>query len=482
MRQLARFGVVNALVMEFEQVFAQRARQAFVPGQAIDHLRRRIEIGAIKSPGILAGLLGLVHGGVGAGDQLVLIRSVQGVQGDAEAGRYVQRLAFKAKRYLRDGAHHALGQGFRLLYVGIGQQQGEFVTAKAEQHFVAPGQPGNLARDAHQHRIACGMAEVIVDGLEFVEIEVKQRGCDVRDTGLAARFDQCAFQFVLEAVSVVQAGQRVALGQVEQLLGGLALAGDILVNPQMAYEATFPVAHSVAQLSDDAAIPHDDFMSVRVALKAQYIRDEVEIFRWLRQFAGAARKYRVGAETDQVGVGRQQPDVVEGGVVVDDAAVVTDEQDAQIHGRQQRLQTGALGFRAGQVFQRFGFRCLQFGNVADAGADSKELAFAVVDGMPVHRCPETRAILALHAELIALAGAAAQGMLKVLRRFETVAFRDQTERKAGQCKTFVRVVAGHPRYRGIDPDGASARLDPEFQVVGVIGDGKEALFAVLQFG
>jgi hypothetical protein len=233
--QFARLGLVDALVVQLEQVVAQCARQALVPGQAVDHFRRRIEIGAVGAPSILAGLLGLVHGGVGAGNQLILIGRVQRVGGDAEAGRDVQglawHLALKAERNLRDGAHHALGQRFGLRHVGAGHQDGEFVAAQAEQHFVAPDQTGDFAGHPHQHRVAGGMTEVVVDGFEFVEVEVEQRGTDLERPGQAAALRQHAFEFVLEAMPVVQAGERIAFGQVKQLLGGLAFAGDIFVDP-----------------------------------------------------------------------------------------------------------------------------------------------------------------------------------------------------------------------------------------------------------
>ena len=119
---------------------------------------------------------------------------------------------------------------------------------------------------------------------------------------MAARFGQHAFQFDLEAVPVVEAGERVALGQVKQLFGGLAFAGDVFVDPQMADEAAIAIAHRVAQLGDDAAIAHDDFMAVGIDLLAQHMRDVVPIFIGLGQFAGAAREDHIGALADQVGV------------------------------------------------------------------------------------------------------------------------------------------------------------------------------------
>jgi hypothetical protein len=151
------------------------------------------------------------------------------------------------------------------LHVGSGQQDGEFVAAQAKQHFVAPGQAGDFAGHAHQQGVAGGVAEVVVDGLEFVQIEVKQGGRGAMPPG----FGQHAFQFDLEAMAVVEAGEGVALGQIEQLFGGLALAGDIFVDPQMADEAVIAVAHGVAQLGDDAAVTHDDLMAVGIALPGQ---------------------------------------------------------------------------------------------------------------------------------------------------------------------------------------------------------------------
>jgi hypothetical protein len=249
----------------------------------------------------------------------------------------------------------------------------------------------------------------------------------------------------------------------------------------MADEALVVTAHRIAQLGDDATVIDLDFEAVGVGLATEDMADVVAVLLGLDQIARALREDPIGALADQVGVLGQQPDVVERGVVIDHALVGADEQDAQVHRRKQRLQTRALGFGAGQVVQRLGFGGFQFGNVANAGADAKELAFAAVDRVPVHRRPELRAVFARHAELVALAGCAAQGMLEVLGRFDSVRLFDQAKRKAGQRQAFVRVIAGHPCDRRIDPDGAAGRLDPQFQVVGVVGDGEEALFAVLQF-
>ena len=73
--------------------------------------------------------------------------------------------------------------------------------------------------------IAGPMAEGIVDGLEFVDVEIDQSSTQAR---VAPGLVEQVFQFGIEAGAIGQGRQRVALGHEDQTLGNLALARDVL--------------------------------------------------------------------------------------------------------------------------------------------------------------------------------------------------------------------------------------------------------------
>jgi len=343
---------IDTLEMQFEQVVGECPCQTFVPGQTVDHFRRGVEVGAIQTPGVLASLLGLVHGGIGAGHQLVLVGRMQRVEGNPQAGGNVQGLPFEAKGNRGDGAHDAFGQGLRLPIFRVGQEHGEFVAAEAEQHLVLAGEAGDFSGYADQHGVAGGVAEVVVDRLELVEVEIKQRG----RAAVAHGFGQRALQFDLETVPVEQAGERVAFRQVEQLFRGLAFARDILVDPEMADETAVALEYRVTHLGGDLAILQHDIQGCDLFAPGQDGLDVFGEMAGLQQLAGAVGEHLARQPAHQVLLFRDQPEAVERGVVVDHAAIRADEQDAQVHRGKQGLQARMLGFRLGQIGLRALFR------------------------------------------------------------------------------------------------------------------------------
>ena len=77
--------------------------------------------------------------------------------------------------------------------------------------------------DAHQERVADAVAERVVDVLEFVEIDPVQRERPVA----APRQHQLAPQLIGEQRAVRQAGERVMLRHVQQMLLGALVLGDV---------------------------------------------------------------------------------------------------------------------------------------------------------------------------------------------------------------------------------------------------------------
>jgi hypothetical protein len=100
------------------------------------------------------------------------------------------------------------------------------------------------------------VAEGVVDVLEVVEIEEEQR----EPRALALRLRDHAREFLVEAMAVVETGERIALGEVDQLLGGLALARDVLEEPQVADGPVVRVPDGVPLLRDEPSVGELDLV------------------------------------------------------------------------------------------------------------------------------------------------------------------------------------------------------------------------------
>ena len=483
MRERAVAGLVYPLEMQLEQVLVDGVADALAPRQPCAHFAVGFLVGTEHAPGVLARALGLVHGDVGPCDQIVGVGRMGGIVGNAEAGGEPQVLAFEAEGNLGDGAHHALGQGFGFVVLHIGQEDGEFVAAQARQHLVAPHQRADLAGDANQQGVAGTVAVGVVDGLEFIEVEEHHRRAHL----VAIGFEHGAPQFLLETVAVVEPGERIAFGEVDELFGGLALARHVLVDPQVADEAALAVAHGVVEFGDDAAIGHLDFEAVRDFARFQHRQQVLGEMVRPRQRGGGFGEHVLHAQPDQRHPFVDHPHAGEIRVVVDHAAVGADEQYAQVHGRQQGDETRAFllgfvevlalqGFRRaqfGQGFAQVGFGGLEVVDAEDAGADALVDAVVVVDRLPVHRAPEMRAVAAHQAQGIAFARCAAQRLAQLELGGGALVGVDHVDGKVHLAHAGADAVPQHPLDRGVDPEQPAFGRQPEFDVVRVVGDGME---------
>ena len=67
-----------------------------------------------------------------------------------------------------------LGDAERLLGVGVGQQAAELLAADAKQKIGRADVVVHDRDEAHQHVVAAGMPEPVVERLEMVEVEEQQ--------------------------------------------------------------------------------------------------------------------------------------------------------------------------------------------------------------------------------------------------------------------------------------------------------------------
>ena len=155
--------------------------------------------------------LHLVHRLVGATQQLLAIgRHMIREKRDAEAGGQLEHGPFDP-RGLAQRQPQAIEQRFDL---------GGIAQAFADDHELVAAQPGDIvvrsqrtaqpARHLHQHQIAGGVAEAVVDRLEVVQVE-HARG-DQPPAALGAL--QGGFQMDVQRAAIRQSGQRVMHGQV----------------------------------------------------------------------------------------------------------------------------------------------------------------------------------------------------------------------------------------------------------------------------
>ncbi len=185
-----------------------------------------------------------------------------------------------------------------------------------------------------------------------------------------------------------------------------------------------------------------------------------------------------------------QPHAAEAGVVVDHASIGGDEQNAEIHRRQERDQTRTflLGFFQIFALQAFcrpqfidglaqvGFGRLEVVDAVNTGPNPLVDPAVIVNWLPVHQCPEMSAILAADAERIALAGRAAQRLAQLEGGGFTVFLVNDVGREIHLLQTFVHAVAQHALDRRVDPQELAFGRQPEFQIMGVVGDGMKACF------
>ena len=119
-----------------------------------------------------------------------------------------------------DDAVEALGDDRDALLVDVRQEHRELVAAEA-RHQVCFPQPARQRPGDRLERVVARLVAVrVVDPLEVVEVDHHQ----ARHLAVALRARDLQVQVVLEQAAVAQAGERVVVGEVAQVLLELACA------------------------------------------------------------------------------------------------------------------------------------------------------------------------------------------------------------------------------------------------------------------
>src|SRR5690606_16407025 len=196
--QLGRIAVETAdrLVVQFELAAPQRLAERRLQLQTAAH--RHLQILAVAGELRLAGLLGAVQGQIG-GAQGVQSLAVLAQRGDANAGTDHQGALVQFQwlvQLFEDALCHPLGVADAGHAV---EQHDELVAAEAEQLVAGAQAAVETLRHFHQHAVADGVAEAVVDQLEAVQVDEQQRRLSWNAAVLAL---QEALQLLVEARAV----------------------------------------------------------------------------------------------------------------------------------------------------------------------------------------------------------------------------------------------------------------------------------------
>jgi len=210
--------------------------------------------GLEKAEGAPAIFLGLVERHVGVPQKLIGGLAIGWRKRDADAGSDHDLLTFDIVRLAQE-RHDAFGQDARLRRSGEPRlQDREFVAAESSDHVGAAQARAETLRHRRQKLVAGGVAQGVVDVLEFIEIEIKN-GEYFR---VPAHAQQSFVEALVKQHPVWQTGQRIVMRHMGDACLGLALRGHIHDRDKL----RGPVAeHGAAPISEDV-----DFRPIRLEM------------------------------------------------------------------------------------------------------------------------------------------------------------------------------------------------------------------------
>ena len=113
------------------------------------------------------------------------------------------------------------------IVVEIGEEHQELVAALASEHVGVAEHAAQAGRDRRQELVPGGVAELVVDGLEVVEVDEQQRDRAAH----AASPREREVELILDQDAVGQPGEAVVIGEVGELLLTAQPLGDVARDP-----------------------------------------------------------------------------------------------------------------------------------------------------------------------------------------------------------------------------------------------------------
>ena len=296
-----------------ELLIADRQAQPLLELHARRH--RLAHVAVEQGDAALAAALGLVHRAVGVAAQRLVAVAVLGVDADADRGRGEHLEALEIERLLQgveqliDGGLQLVGAADRL------DQQHELVAADPRQHIGLADAACDPRGDLDQQRVAHGMAVVVVDVLEIVEIDERHR-----EAAVAAFAREQAFDMLLDERAFRESSELVAIGALPQFVGKTAqlpafrfrLLGLAHRHRRRRQQREFASERDLIEIEIIAAggagqdqqtataVPSDGKLERRLARRDQVARQAPAGHRFLAGKRGRRCRARGPAATDQL--------------------------------------------------------------------------------------------------------------------------------------------------------------------------------------
>ncbi len=259
--------------------------------------------------GVAPALLGLIHRGVGALDQIAFTAAIVRIEADAQAATDVQFMAIDPQR-LGEPPHDLVGDMGRVLGTRLRQHQQEFV-APGTGHGVRRAHLGNQPpRHLAQQEIAHRMPQGIIDVLEVVQIQHHHR----QPRLVALRLLNGRSQTILQQAAIGQMGQGIGIGQLRDVFFRALALGDVTDDLLIAHD---PVVFNEAHAAFDGE-------SGPVLAAMHGLVDQRTLFL---QVFPQGRQSRVLVRRVQI-IDAQPPQFLAGIAVLGHAAVVHREEPA----------------------------------------------------------------------------------------------------------------------------------------------------------
>ena len=197
------------LIMQFQGIIGDRAAQRRAQDQPL--LGEPVHVGAEETIGGTARPLGLVHGRIGLLYQSIDVGRVVRIEADAHAGGHRHLSGSDLERH-HQSVGDPRGDERGLGCVTVRQDDHEFVAAQTPQHVTRLDLRAQALGELDQQFVTGRMPERIVDVLEIVDIEKRQRDMLAGRTALDRLGDQ-----IPQVRSVRQAGQHVVISKPRDL-------------------------------------------------------------------------------------------------------------------------------------------------------------------------------------------------------------------------------------------------------------------------
>lgn len=168
-RCLAGCEVLNGLEIGFEPVLGKRLGD--VPLQ-LRMFARAVHDRAVEDlRAVFAGSLAAIHRHVGILQKLRRAGGVQWIDSHADAGAEADAVVLDLEGHVQHGADPLAEFQGAFFHFVAGQQNGEFVAAKPRRAVERRKQGFEFQRELLENGVTRRMAEIVVDGLETVEVD-----------------------------------------------------------------------------------------------------------------------------------------------------------------------------------------------------------------------------------------------------------------------------------------------------------------------